>query len=158
MQQHRSTWIVPALALIAVAAVQMPASYATTSTRPGADTTIVTVVTTSDALAFDPDVITVKAGTPVKIRYVNSSALAHNLVIVKTDADIDVIGPASFNAHDTGFVPMEHKSRMIAFSPLATAGKTVELSFVAPNPGEYPFVCFVDGHFNMMIGKLRSLP
>jgi len=112
--------------------------------------------TFATALAFEPDGFTVKAGTTVRIRYVNESTLAHNLVIVRTEEDIDVLGTAAYEAGATGFVPMQHKDRMIAFSPLASPGKTVELTFVAPPPGEYPFVCLVDGHFNIMLGTVRS--
>jgi plastocyanin len=126
-------------------------------TLAGADTTTITIRTYATALAFDPDVISVKAGTVVRIRYVNESTMAHNLVIVRTDDDIDTLGPAAYDAGATGFVPMQHKERMIAFTPLASPGKTVEVTFVAPPAGEYPFVCLVDGHFNVMLGTLASL-
>ena len=123
---------------------------------PSADTTTIVIRSTSAALAFDPDLITVRAGTIVRIRYVNESVFSHNIVIVKKEADIDLMGPASFDAEETGFVPMKYKARMVAWSPLAVAGKTVEFTFTAPAPGDYPFVCFVDGHFNMMVGMLKS--
>jgi plastocyanin len=122
-----------------------------------ADTTLITIRSTGTILAFEPDRISVKHGSVVRIRYVNESSFAHNLVIVRKDDDIDTIGAASFQAGESGFVPMEHRSKMIAYSPLAAAGSTVEFTFEAPAPGQYPFVCFVDGHFNMMVGTLRSL-
>ncbi len=125
--------------------------------RPAADTTTIEIHSTSAALAFDPAVISVKQGAIVRIRYVNESTFTHNLVILRKEDDIDAVGAASFGAGETGFVPMEHKGKMIAYSPLASAGKTVEFTFLAPPAGEYPYVCFVDGHFNMMLGKLRSL-
>lgn len=123
-----------------------------------ADTTVITIKSTAaGGLAFEPDLITVKAGTPVKIRFANESPFNHNIVIMKKEADIDDVGAASFDAHDTGFVPMQHKAKYVAWSPLAPAGKTVEFSFIAPPAGDYPYVCFVDGHFNMMVGKLKSV-
>jgi len=131
---------------------------ATPSTLPSvaaADTTTITVRSTSAALAFNPDMITVKSGATVRIRYINESVFSHNMVILKSEDDIDPVGAASFDAHDSGFVPTQFKERYVAFSPLAGAGKTVEFTFTAPAPGEYPYVCFVDGHFNMMIGKLK---
>ncbi len=122
------------------------------------DTTTITIGSTATALSFDPNRISVKQGATVRIRYVNESTLAHNLVIVKNDADIDVIGPDAHHAANTGYVPMQHKGRMIAHSPLASPGKTVEFTFVVPPAGEYPFACFVDGHYNMMLGTLVSRP
>jgi len=144
-------------ALLLSAAAPSPRSGAGSLTVR-ADTTTITIRSTSAALAFEPDQFTVKAGTPVRIRYVNESVMAHNLVIVRTEDDIDVLGTAAYDAGETGFVPMQHKDRMIAYSPLASTGKTVEMIFVAPPPGDYPFACLVDGHFNVMVGKVRSRP
>jgi uncharacterized cupredoxin-like copper-binding protein len=53
-------------------------------------------------------------------------------------------------------VPMEHKAKRAGYSPLANAGKTVEFTFTVPPAGDYLFACFVDGHFNVMQGKLHS--
>lgn len=140
------------------------ALFSAASATPGAplvaaaprDTTTITVRSTSAALAFNPDLITVKAGATVRIRYINESVFPHNIVILKNEDAIDPVGAASFDAHHTGFVPMQHKDKMIAFSPLAGAGQTIEFTFVAPPPGEYPYVCFVDGHYNMMVGTLKT--
>lgn len=125
-------------------------------TAAAADTTVIEIYTNSTAMAFDPDLIRAKAGSVVKIRYVNESTFSHNIVILKSEKDLEVVGEASFHAGATGFVPMEHKAKYVAYSPLAAAGKTVEFSFTVPPVGDYLFACFVDGHFNMMIGKLRS--
>lgn len=136
------------------------AASATPDTLPAeaaADTTTITVRSTSAALAFNPDLITVKAGSIVRIRYINESVFSHNMVILKSEDDIDPVGAASFDAHDSGFVPPQFKERYVAYSPVAGAGKTVEFTFTAPAAGEYPFVCFVDGHFNMMVGTLKTV-
>ncbi|MGH7459961.1 MAG: plastocyanin/azurin family copper-binding protein, partial [Longimicrobiales bacterium] len=138
----RLLWVVPALAVLASGATTAaPGSIDATAVR--ADTTTITIRSYATTLSFDPDRISVKAGTPVRIRYINESTFGHNLVIVKKDADIDVIGPVAHEAASNGFVPEQHKSKMIGYSPLAGPGKTVEFTFVAPPAGEYPFVCFV---------------
>src|SRR5262245_6508749 len=126
--------------------------------RAPADTTVITVKSVETMLAFDPDRITVKQGAVVRIRYINESTFAHNFVIAKKDSDIDEIGPHAQEASSTGYVPMQYKDRLIAFSPLAQPGKTVEVTFVAPAAGDYPFVCLVDGHYNAMVGSLKTLP
>ena len=154
-------WFVPvALAVPALFGAVAATSGTTTAVVDAgivADTTI-TIRTFATNLSFEPDRIAVRAGTTVRIRYVNESTLAHNLVIVRTDDDIDTLGMAAHAASETGFVPMQHKDRMIAYSPLASPGKTVEMTFVAPAAGEYPFACLVDGHYNVMVGMLRSRP
>jgi plastocyanin len=120
------------------------------------DTTI-NITSVGADLQFLPDEIAAKAGTRVRIRYINEGTFPHNIVIVKNDADIDPLGAAAFQAASTDYVPLAMEDRMIAHSPLAAPGETVEFTFVVPPPGEYPFVCLYSGHYNMMLGTLRSL-
>lgn len=121
------------------------------------DTTI-TIRTTGSDLEFVPSTIALRQGTRARIRYINNGAFPHNIAIVRAEADIDVLGVAAFKAASTGYVPMDEKERMFAWSELAEPGSTIEFTFVVPPPGEYPFVCLYSGHYNMMVGTLRSLP
>jgi plastocyanin len=150
-------WVLgPALFVIAVLTAGTPSSHdPIESVVP--DTTI-TVHTYGAELAFDPDRITVKAGTTVRIRYINESPLSHNLVVVREEDDIDVLGVAALDARKTEYIPQQHKERILGHSPLAATGRTVEFTFTAPPAGDYFFVCLVDGHYNMMVGTLRSIP
>lgn len=120
------------------------------------DTTI-TIRTTGSNLEFSPSRISAKAGTRVRIRYVNEGTLPHNIVLVKDEGDIDMLGMAAFQASKTDYVPLQHEERMIAHTELAVPGTTVEMTFVVPPAGEYFFVCLYPGHYNMMLGTLRSL-
>lgn len=121
------------------------------------DTTI-TIHTTGSALEFTPARIAVRHGTRVRMRYVNAGTLPHNLVLVWDGDAIDRLGLAALDASETDYVPLQHEDEMIAHSRLAAPGDTVEVTFDAPPPGEYFFVCLYAGHYNMMIGTLRSLP
>src|SRR5262245_13695610 len=150
-------WVVPVVALLLLSAGVRRDVVQGVGSAP-ADTTVVTVKSFETMLAFDPDRIAVKQGAVVRIRYVNESTFAHNLVIVKKDSDIDVIGPHAQEAAATGYIPTQYKNLLIGFSPLAQPGKTVEFTFTAPAAGDYPFVCFVDGHYNAMVGSLKTLP
>ena len=120
------------------------------------DTTI-NITSVGSDLQFLPDHIAAKAGKVLRIRYINEGTFPHNIVIVTNDDDIDPLGAAAFQAGSTDYVPLAMKDRMIAFSPLAAPGQTVEFTFVVPPAGEYPFVCLYPGHYNMMLGTLRSL-
>ena len=119
--------------------------------------TVIEITTTGSNLEFSPSRISAKQGTTVTIRYTNNGTLPHNFVLVKDEADIDVLGPAAFQAGDTEYVPLQHESKMIAHSPLAKPGTTVEVTFEVPPAGEYWFVCLYPGHYNMMVGTLRAL-
>jgi uncharacterized cupredoxin-like copper-binding protein len=163
--REKRSWLVPAgigFILPVVAVVLLGAGGLGGKASPAgnapADTTVITVKSFETTLAFDPDRISVKQGAVVRIRYVNESTFAHNLVIVKKDSDIDVIGPHAQEAAATGYIPTQYENLLIGFSPLAQPGKTVEFTFTAPAAGNYPFVCFVDGHYNAMVGSLKTLP
>ena len=134
-----------------------PAIVAAPREASTADTTI-TLRTVGSNLEFVPSEIAVKAGTRLRIRYVNEGTFPHNVVIVKTEADIDALGLAAFDAADNGYVPTTKTDRMVAHSKLAAPGETVEFEFVVPEPGQYPLACLYPGHYNMMVGMLRSLP
>ena len=120
------------------------------------DTTI-NITSVGSDLEFLPADIAAPAGKTVRIRYINEGTFPHNIVIVRSEQDIDPLGVAAFQAGSTDYVPLAMKDRMIAFSPLATPGATVEFTFVVPPAGEYFFVCLYPGHYNMMVGTLRSL-
>lgn len=120
------------------------------------DTTI-TLRTTGSAMEFAPSRLAVKHGTNVRLRYVNDGTLPHNFVLMWDVNDIDMLGMAAYDASATGYVPLEFEDKMIAYSDLVVPGDTAEIDFVVPNPGEYTYVCLYAGHYNMMIGTLRSL-
>ena len=152
---RRAGWLWAIAALVAPLA---GADLAAQATSEEAVDTTVTIRTEGSALAFFPDQIALKAGTRVRIRYVNEGTLPHNIVFVKDGADIDVLGPAAFEASETGYVPLQYEDRMYGHSDLVAPGETGELVFTVPPPGEYFFVCLYAGHYNMMYGTMRSVP
>ena len=132
-----------------------PATPAPTANVP-VDTTI-DIMAMGSTLEFQAPEIAVKNGKRVRIRFMNHGTLPHNFVIAKTDDDVDVLAAAASSAYKTGYVPVELKDRMIAYSTLASPGDTVEIVFVVPPPGLYTYVCLISGHYNSMVGTLRSL-
>lgn len=109
-------------------------------------------------LQYAPSSVSIRQGTRVAIRLVNEGALPHNIVLVRDEDDVDMLASAAFDAGETGYVPLEHEDRLIAYSALAAPGETVEMTFEVPAAGEYLFVCLYPGHASVMIGNLRSLP
>jgi plastocyanin len=120
------------------------------------DTTI-TIRAVGSNLEFEVPEIAVKQGKRVKLLFVNAGTLPHNIVFAREDKDVDVLAAAASDAYKTGYVPVHLKDRMIAYSTLASPGQTVEVTFVVPPPGEYTYVCLISGHYNSMLGTLRSL-
>jgi plastocyanin len=77
-----------------------------------------TPVAMQDAMRFDPDTLTVKAGSEVEIALTNEGAIEHNMTIEDADVDQDLDG-----------------------------GESTSFTFTAPDaPGEYQIHCNVPGH------------
>lgn len=122
----------------------------------GADTTI-TIRASGSTLEFTPTRVSAKAGTRVRIRFVNDGTLPHNVVVPKSDDDIDSLAIAAYAAGQTGYVPMDMKDKLVSWTALASPGESVEATFVVPAAGEYTYVCLFPGHANSMLGTLRAL-
>lgn len=141
---------------VAVAGIVMAADVAPLPTIQGADTTI-TIRASGSTLEFTPTRVSARAGTRLRIRFVNDGTLPHNLVVPRSDDDIDALVLAAYKAGDTNYVPMELKEKLIGWTTLASPGESVETSFVVPPAGEYTYVCLFPGHSNSMLGTLRAL-
>jgi plastocyanin len=122
----------------------------------GADTTI-TIRASGSTLEFSPTRVSAKAGTRLRLRFVNDGTLPHNVVVPRSDDDIDALALAAYQAGETGYVPMDLKAKLVGFTALASPGETVDVSFVVPPAGEYTYVCLFPGHSNSMLGTLRAL-
>jgi len=141
-------------ALLAGAATD--ASERTFTATQGADTTI-TIRASSSTLEFLPPRVSAKAGTRLRIRFVNDGSLPHNVVVPKSDSDIDALVLAAYAAGETNYVPMAMKDKLVGWTTLASPGESVEMTFVVPAAGEYTYVCLFPGHSNSMLGTLRAL-
>lgn len=126
------------------------------SLQAGADTTI-TIRASGSTLEFTPTRVSARAGTRVRIRFVNDGTLPHNVVLPKSEDDIDALVLAAYQAAETGYVPLGMKEKLVGWTTLASPGESVEMSFVVPPAGEYTYLCMFPGHSNSMLGTLRAL-
>jgi len=122
----------------------------------GADTTI-TIRAAGSTLEFTPTRVSAKAGTRVRIRFVNEGTLPHNVVVPRSEDDIDALVLAAYQAAETGYVPVGMKDKLVGWTALASPGESVEMTFVMPAAGEYTYLCMFPGHSNSMLGTLRAL-
>jgi plastocyanin len=124
--------------------------------RQGADTTI-TIRANGSTLEFSPAHVSARAGTRVRLRFVNEGTLPHNVVVPKSEDDIDTLVLAAYQAAETGYVPLGMKDKLVGWTALASPGVSVEVTFVVPAAGEYTYLCLFPGHSNSMLGTLRAL-
>jgi glucose/arabinose dehydrogenase/plastocyanin len=118
---------------------------------------VVVVRSTGLELSYEPAVISARAGETLTIRYENGGEMTHNIIVVRSEQDVPIIGEAAFQAAFTNhWIPSgaDHAARMIAYTPLAGPKETVEVTFTVPSPGEYPFICTYASHWTVMRGRL----
>jgi azurin len=108
-------------------------------------------------IAYDQDTIQVKAGALVKLKLVNEGAeqsMFHNVIFTYPDKYRLVATEGAKIGSSGNYTPLD-SALVIAASPLAKPGQTVELDFEAPlKPGEYAYVCSYPNHYQRMHGIL----
>jgi len=149
-------YLAGALVVLAAGGAGLGSSVRLTPGKQAPDTTI-TIRASSSTLEFTPTRVSAKAGTRLRIRFVNDGTLPHNVVVPKSDSDIDAIALAAYAAGETGYVPLAMKDKLVGWTALASPGESVEMTFVVPAAGEYTYVCLFPGHSNSMLGTLRAL-
>jgi azurin len=110
-------------------------------------------LTGGDDMKFNVTTIKASAGESLRLRFVSTGtipkvAMAHNVVVLKPATDVlkFVNEGAAFRTAD--FIPPAMKDAVIAKTPFAGPGETVQVVFTAPSkPGRYPFVCTFSGHY-----------
>ena len=124
--------------------------YATRSAAAPVRT--VDIVATDD-MKYSLTTITAEPGEEIRIRLMAKGvipkvAMAHNVVVVKLDTDIDTLLREGAPYRDTDFIPPSMMTQVIAKTSLAGSGERVQVTFRVPEtPGEYPFLCTFAGHY-----------
>lgn len=105
------------------------------------DNTVHLTVVGADSFQFTPDVTSVPASVKVNLTFENVGDLEHNFIITKDGTDLSNVSEAdALTDINTGIV---------------LGGDKVELTFLAPAPSTYTFVCVVPGHAALgMVGTL----
>ena len=95
------------------------------------DPVTITFVGTDD-FAWDPGDVTVESGQEVTVVLENQGALEHNWILANKAVDVATASDTdALYGANVGYVQ---------------GGQTGELTFIAPGPGEYLFICTVAGH------------
>jgi azurin len=107
----------------------------------------------TEQMKYDVTTITAKPGEQLRIRLTAKGtmpkiAMAHNVVVLRLGTSPVKFITAGAQSRETDFIAPDMKGQVLAATPLAGAGETVDVTFKAPTaPGKYPFVCTFPGHF-----------
>jgi azurin len=111
------------------------------------------VIVAGDDMKYDKVTIAAKPGEEIRIRLTPKGtmpkiAMSHNVVVLKLGTDAAAFVNAGVAARPTDFIAPDKKVQVIAATPLAGNGETVETTFKVPAAaGSYPYVCTFPGHF-----------
>jgi azurin len=109
-------------------------------------------------LRYDTEEIIARAGSPVRLIFRNVATnpiMKHNVVLVRNGDVVTRVGEQALLERDNEFIPQD--DAIMAYTPLAGPGETVEMDFTVPPPGEYVYICTFPGHYVLMRGVLRSV-
>lgn len=139
------------LPLILAALVAAPCAFA--------DTTL--ELTGNDQMQFNAKTLEVTTGEKVTLNFKHIgtlpvAAMGHNVVILKPGTAVPAFATKAMSAKDSDYVPTDAESAalVVAHTKLIGGGQTDTITFTAPEPGAYPYICTFPGHFAIMQGVL----
>jgi azurin len=110
-------------------------------------------ITAGDDMKYSLNTITAEPGEEIRIRLSVSGvipkvAMAHNVVVLKIETDIDALLKEGGPFRENDFIPPAMMGNVIAKTPLAGPGERVQVKFKVPaTAGDYPFLCTFAGHY-----------
>lgn len=140
------------LATLALAATLVVPVVAQTSTKPVGTPRTIDIVA-NDEMKYSVTTITAKPGEQIRVRLIARGvvpkiAMAHNFVLLKPGTNELKFVEAGAAFRDQDFVAPAMKASVLAKTPLAGPGETVQVVFTAPmKPGSYSYLCTFSGHF-----------
>ena len=139
--------------LAALSLLFVSVSLAPAAVGPSADPIRSVDIVGTDDMKFSLTTITAKRGESLRLRLISKGtipkvAMAHNVVVLKLGTDVLKLLKDGAPHRGTDFIPPAMADAVIAKTPFAGPGETVEVTFTVPaKPGQYPFLCTFAGHY-----------
>lgn len=147
----------PAAAAAPTAAAAAPAGIPTEPLGPALASgtgEVLTISSDGDLLKFTPVTLTARANTVYTLTFNNTAtAVQHNWVLVNGDTSVaDAVNNAAQAQQQAtrnilGAVPPADTAGLLVATQMLNAGESATVSFTAPGPGTYLFICTFPGHY-----------
>ena len=110
----------------------------------------------NDRIQYDANEIRVKGGDKVTVNLTHTGQLpvttmGHNFVLLKSGVDMAAFATKALAAKGTDYIP--EGDEVIAHTKLIGGGESTSITFDAPEPGTYVFLCTFPGHYSLMNGN-----
>lgn len=118
-------------------------------------------ITGNDQMQYNIKAFEVTEGQKVVLSFKHigqlpAVAMGHNVVILTPETVVPAFSAKCAPAKDNGYIPEdeESKAQIVAHTKMLGGGESDEITFTAPAPGDYPFICSFPGHFAIMQGVM----
>ena len=110
----------------------------------------------NDQMKFDKKIIKVNSNQKVTVTLNHTgrfpaASMGHNFVLVKNDVDINEYALRAAGARNSEYIPEGENE--IAYTKMLGGGESDTITFDAPEPGTYTFICSFPGHYQLMMGE-----
>ncbi len=119
----------------------------------------IALATVGNTMTYDKKTLSAPTGALVHLTLKNNATmktLPHNWLLVQPGTEAKVAAEGLAKAPDAGY--FVEGPNVIAHTGLAAPGESTEVTFTAPAPGTYPFICTFPGHYMMMKGTFTVTP
>tara|TARA_B100001057_G_scaffold188962_1_gene189782 strand:+ start:664 stop:1161 length:498 start_codon:yes stop_codon:yes gene_type:complete len=114
------------------------------------------ILNSNDQMKFDKKIIRVNSNQKVTLTLNHTGrfpaiSMGHNFVLIKKDVDVNEYGLRAAGARDSDYIPEGNNE--IAYTKMLGGGESDTITFDAPEPGKYVFICSFPGHYQLMMGE-----
>jgi len=117
----------------------------------------------NDMMQFDKSELMAQAGEKITLTFrhvgqLDRRIMGHNFVLLTPGTDITgFANEAAAAGESADWIPNDG-AQVIAHTKMLGGGQTDVITFEAPEPGVYDFICSFPGHSGMMRGTLTIAP
>ena len=114
------------------------------------------ILNSNDQMKFDKKIIRVNSNQKITLTLNHNgrfpaSSMGHNFVLIKKDVDVNEYALRAAGARNSEYVP--EGDNEIAYTKMLGGGESDTITFDAPEPGTYVFICSFPGHYQLMMGE-----
>ncbi|MCX6126253.1 MAG: plastocyanin/azurin family copper-binding protein [Proteobacteria bacterium] len=108
--------------------------------------------TKGNDIAFDQSALQVPFAKSISLRFINEAAkgseILHNVAVLRPGTYDEVMKELQKTGYDID--KMRTNKNVLGMTKAIEPGKEDTVTFSPPNPGFYPYVCFMAGHGDML--------
>ena len=113
-------------------------------------------INSNDQMKFDKKIIRVSSNQKVTLTLNHNGrfpaiSMGHNFVLIKKDVDVNEYALRAAGARNSEYIPEGNNE--IAYTKMLGGGESDTITFDAPEPGTYIFICSFPGHYQLMMGE-----